>query len=95
MGQITKHSPEQTTYVEVQSHPEPTALDWFREFNAFWVAGILPIALAYIGWKSLKAKQERTNAERLDRYRKEGREDEYSDKTKLNMIFDALHKDKD
>ncbi len=42
----------------------PTALQWFQEFNVFWVAGVLPIILAYIGYRSLKTKVDAINRER-------------------------------
>lgn len=62
------------------------ALDWFREFNSFWVAGVLPIFIAYFAWRSLKVKTEADNRERRKRYERENRLDEFSDDTVIDWL---------
>ena len=78
--------PKQEQHVAQPSHPAPTALDWFKEFNAFWGVGIVPIVLAYIGWRSLKLKTESDNRKKLERYRRENREDEFSEDTMFDVV---------
>lgn len=66
-----------------------TAMQWFQEFNAFWVAGILPIVLAYFGWKTVKAKVDAENAKRRQEAIDHG-EDEPGDKTVLAWARDQM-----
>ena len=56
-------APAQTVaHSAVPSHPEPTALEWFKEINLLVIAALVPLGIAYLGYRSLKLKTERHNA---------------------------------
>lgn len=76
--------PQQQVVVQ---HPAPEHhIEWFREFNAWSIGFLLPVILAWIGYKSLRAKTEAANKERRRQYAKENRLSEYSDDTIMDFL---------
>jgi len=88
MGQIqqTEQTIVQPSHDPVKDTTGATMFEWFQA----WMPLLLVAVPIWWAWKQAKMKQSKMNAERLERYREEGREHEYSDKTKLNMIFDEI-----
>ena len=52
---------ETKQYVQQKVTTPDDNLAWFKEFNAFWVTGIVPLLLAYMAYKSLKLKVQAHN----------------------------------
>ena len=63
---------EQKAYTE-QPVNDSSHLEWFQEFNAFWVAGVVPLILAWFTFKVTMAKihdkQEEMNEKKRQRAR--------------------------
>jgi len=81
---LPKH--EQVQHPLPPAHPGPTPLDYFKEFNALMIAAVVPIVLAYIGYRTVKAKTEANNRKRRQRYAEENRLAEYSDDTIVDFL---------
>lgn len=71
-----------------------TAMQWFQEFNGFWVAGILPIVLAYFAWRSLKLKVEAENKRRREEFESSGTDEEPGEETIYNYVVNHMKKGK-
>jgi len=60
--------------------PDPTPLDYIKEFNLLIIAALVPLGLAWIGYKTMKDKAEAANRQaQREAIRKE--EDYAGDKT--------------
>ena len=87
-----KEQTQQT--IEVDPIKEATGANAFEWFQA-WMPLLLVIIPIWWAWKQARMAQDRRNAERLDRYRKEGREHEYSDMTVMQWARNEMTKSKD
>lgn len=65
-------------------HNTTSHLEWFREFNAWSIGFLLPVILAYIGFRTVQAKVSAANRQKLIDLTKEGREDEFEEMTIWN-----------
>jgi len=43
--------------------PEPSTLDYIKEFNLLIIAALVPLGLAWIGYKTMKTKSDAANRE--------------------------------
>ena len=91
---------EQTTKQEIQlpGHPpiapEPTTLDYVKEFNLLIIAALVPLGLAYIGYLTVKRKTEASNREaQREAVRKD--EEYVGDKTVMDFMRSEMTKTKE
>ena len=82
---------KQEVRVDIKEATGATPFEWFEA----WMPLFLVIIPIWWAWKQAKMAQAAKNAERFRRYQEENREHEYSDKTKFNMMLDAVTKRKD
>lgn len=65
---------------------------WFESFSGFWIAGILPIVLAWFAWRSLKLKVQQHNKLRREKHEALNKEQSYSDDTVLDWARKQMKK---
>lgn len=76
----------------VVHHDGPDLHQWFESFSGFWIAGILPIILAWFAWRSLKLKVQQHNKLRREKYESLNKEQDYSDDTVLDWARKQMKK---
>lgn len=73
---------------------EPTALEWFERFETFWIAGVVPIVIAWFAWRTAKMKTKEENRQRRIRATL-NHEDEPSDLTVMQWARKEMTRRKD
>lgn len=92
MNVVTEGYEQQTVRKEINlpghtSVPDDTsAHEWFETFSGFWIAGILPIVLAWFAWRTVRLKVQHHNEERKKKYESLNKEQDYKEDTVMQYF---------